>query len=72
MFTKIEPLKMIWNLWTISCCRAFELWKYGLCYEDDVKIPEGIQERVMVGPGRMGSINDMINPDEEVLTVKVH
>lgn len=44
--------------------RAFELWKYGLCYEEDVKIPDSIQERVMVGPGILGSIED------EVFTVK--
>ncbi len=44
--------------------RAFELLKYGLKYEDNIKIPAEIQERVMVGPGMLGSIED------EVLTVK--
>lgn len=52
--------------------RAFELLKYGFKYEEDVKIPDGIQERMMVGPGRMGGIDDMLKDGEEILTVKVH
>ncbi len=33
--------------------RAFELLKYGLKYEEDIKIPDEIQERIMVGPARL-------------------
>ena len=49
--------------------RAFELLKYGLKYEDDIKIPEGIQERMMVGTAKLEEIGDLFDVEGETLTI---
>ena len=50
--------------------RAFELLKFGLKYEEEnVKIPEEIPERMMVGPARLAGIND-VKVDYETLAIK--
>lgn len=49
--------------------RAFELLKYGLKYEDNIQIPNDIQDRMMIGTISSKSIEELFSVEDENLNL---
>ena len=49
--------------------RAFELLKYGLKYEENIQIPNDIQDRMMIGSISSKSIDDSFHVEGETLKI---